>query len=170
MQAKIIVRNVRLKPAVGLLVVLVSSALVTSAVAVRLDAAAPSATTIKTAFNKTLKRSIVVDGSGRTVYMFTADTGGTPNCTVKLDPICPKLWPPVKSAGAPLAGKGVVASKLATTTFPGGVTQVTYNRHPLYYFRGGSGYFGDKKPGDVKGQGLFRLWYVLSPKGTPIRR
>ena len=127
---------------------------------------------MKVAFNKTLKKSIVVDGKGRTVYMFTADyVGAPPTCTVQLDPTCPKLWPPVKSAGAPLAGKGIIASKLGTVKRTDGRTQVTYNRHPLYYFSGCCGYGpGDKKPGDVNGQRLFDAWYVLSPKGAPIRK
>ena len=131
-----------------------------------------SRTVVKTAFNKTLKRSIVVDGNGHTVYMFTRDyVGAPPTCTAQLDPICPKLWPPVKSAGAPLAGKGIIASKLGTVKRTDGRTQVTYNRHPLYYFSGCCGYGpGDKKPGDVNGQRLFDYWYVLSPKGTPIRK
>ena len=38
---------------------------------------------------------------------------------------------------------------------------VTYNRHPLYYLN-------DFKRGDVKGQGCFKLRYVLAPKGGPI--
>lgn len=154
-----------------LLAVLLLSVLVVSGAALGGGAAPSAGTVVKVAFNKTLKKTIVVDGNGRTVYMFTADTGGTANCTVKLDPICPKLWPPVKSAGAPRAGKGIIASKLATTRRSDGVTQVTYNRHPLYYFSGccGAGP-GDKKPGDVRGQGYFQVWYVLSPKGTPIRK
>ncbi len=28
----------------------------------------------------------------------------------------------------------------------------------------------DKKLGDVRVQDFFQAWYVLSPKGTPIRR
>jgi len=91
-----------------------------------------SATTIKVAFNKTLKKSIVVDGKGRTVYMWTADTGGKSYCTVDVGPPpCSKLWPPVRSQGAPLGGKGVIASKLGTIKRTDGSTQVTYNRHPL---------------------------------------
>jgi predicted lipoprotein with Yx(FWY)xxD motif len=54
---------------------------------------------------------------------------------------------------------------------PGGKEQVTYNHHSLYYFHGAPGYGrGDAKPGDLEGQGLFQAWFVLSPKGTPIRK
>ena len=35
---------------------------------------------------------------------------------------------------------------------------------------GGQGYGpGDKRPGDAKGQGILHVWYVLSPRGTPIK-
>jgi predicted lipoprotein with Yx(FWY)xxD motif len=47
---------------------------------------------------------------------------------------------------------------------------VSYNRHPLYYFRGGHGTgTGDKLPGDIRGQGVQSVWFVLSARGTPIR-
>ena len=43
-------------------------------------------------------------------------------------------------------------------------SQVTYNRRPLYL------YIEDKHPGDVKGQGMYAYWYVLSPGGRPITK
>lgn len=154
-----------------LLAMLLLSVFVASGAAIGGKAAPSAGTVVKVAFNKKLQKSIVVDGNGRTVYMFAADTGGTPNCTVKIDPICPKLWPPVTTAGAPRSGKGIVASKLSTTKYPNGVTQIRYNRHPLYYFSGCCGYGpGDRKPGDARGQGVFDVWYVLSPQGKPIRK
>jgi predicted lipoprotein with Yx(FWY)xxD motif len=58
-----------------------------------------------------------------------------------------------------------MAGKLGTTMRSDGKTEVTYNGHPLYY------YVGDKKPGDMTGQGLNAfgaLWYVLSPGGKAI--
>jgi predicted lipoprotein with Yx(FWY)xxD motif len=128
---------------------------------------ASSATLVKVAFNNKLKKPIVVDGKGWTLYMFTADSPTTSNCTEQIIPGCAKVWPPLRAQGAPVAGKGIIASKLGRLKRSDGRTQVTYNGHPLYYFRGAG---ADKKPGDVKGQGFSRLWYVLSPKGTPIRR
>ena len=155
---------------VTLLAALLLSGLVVSATAVGGQTAPSSRAVVKTAFNKTLKKTIVVDGSGRTVYMFTADTGGTATCAAA-DPDCPKVWPAFTSTGKPLAGKGINASLLGTTKGAGGKQQVTYNRHPLYYFHGGfDAGRGDKKPGDVKGQGFVVSWYVLSPKGTPTRK
>ena len=47
-------------------------------------------------------------------------------------------------------------------TKPAGL-QVTYNRHPLYF------YSSDVKPGQTKGQGFFASWYVVSPTGRAIK-
>lgn len=151
---------------------LLAGALVAVCTGAAEGSAAPSATVVKVAFNKTLKKSIVVDARGKTLYMFTADTGGTPNCTAALDPTCPKLWPPLRASGQLRAGNGIIASKLTTVRrSDNGVTQVVYNRHPLYYFSGCCGYSpGDRKPGDIRGHRFLQLWWVLSPKGTPIRK
>lgn len=102
--------------------------------------------------------------------MFTGDTGGTPICA-STGPDCPKIWPGFTSTGKPLAGKGISAQLLSIVKGAGGKPQVRYNRHPLYYFRGGFGLGrGDTKSGDVGAQGFEHAWYVLSPKGTPIRK
>ena len=60
---------------------------------------------------------------------------------------------------------GAVQSLLGTSTRRDGSTQVTYNNRPLYYF------VADKKPGDLRGQGIDAFgggWYVLSPSGVKI--
>ncbi len=161
------------KPLVALLAGLLLSGLVVSTTALGGRTAPSSRAVVKIAFNKTLKKTIVVDGSGRTLYMFTEDTRGAATICTAQGPYgseCPMLWPPLTSQGAPLAGKGINASLLGITKRTDGKRQVTYNRHPLYYWHGGAGYPGDKKPGDVKGQGFVGEWYVLSPTGTPIRK
>ena len=148
---------------------LVVGALLLSATAFGESATHTSRAMVKVAFNKKLKKKIVVDGSGRTLYMYTADTGGKPACAVS-DPRCPKVWPALTTTGKPIAGKGIIASKLRVVRGAGGSRQVSYNRHPLYYFHGGySAGTGDKKPGDTRGQSVFSAWFVLSPKGTPIK-
>jgi predicted lipoprotein with Yx(FWY)xxD motif len=134
----------------------------------------PSRALVKTAYNTKLKTKIVVDGAGRTLYMFTEDTNGKDTVCTPQGPYgaeCPAIWPPLTSAGAPHAGSGIKASLLGVYKRRDGRRQVTYNRHPLYYFVGDPNTPpGDKKPGDVRGQGFVSEWYVLSPKGTPIRR
>ena len=154
---------------IGLAVVVLLSLLAT-ATAQGDPAAAGSAAMVRTAFNKTLKKTIVVDSRGRTLYMCTCDPSGAPSGCAGLGPECTKLWPAYTSAGAPQAGKGIKRALVATATWPGGKRQVVYNHHRLYYFAGGQGYGpGDKRPGDAKGQGILQVWYVLSPRGTPIK-
>ena len=134
------------------------------------DSSGSRGTGIEVAFNDTLGEPILVDGAGRTVYMLDWDTDGTATCTPSLTahPLCHKVLPPV--TGEPTGGDGVDASKLGTTTRDDGITQVTYARHPLYYFGGGYGYTtGDRQPGQLLGQGFFDVVWVLSPDGTPIR-
>jgi hypothetical protein len=70
-------------------------------------------------------------------------------------------WP----RATPTAGTGLTASKLGTITRSDGNQQVTYNGHPLYL------YVGDKKPGDVTGQGVTAFgaaWFALTPSGNQI--
>jgi predicted lipoprotein with Yx(FWY)xxD motif len=105
--------------------------------------------------------TMLVDGEGRTLYLFEADEGTASTC----DGACASAWPPLTTAGSPKAGPGVAASKLGTTTRRDGTTEVTYNGHPLYT------YAGDSAPGQTSGQGSDDFgaeWYVLSAAGTPI--
>ena len=147
----------------------------TAAASVRADAAPQSTTAVvKTAFNTKLKKTILVDAAGRTLYMFTVDVNGKDTICTPQGPYgaeCPTIWPPLTSAGAPRGGPGVKASLLAVYKRRDGKRQVTYNRHPLYYFHGDPNTPpGDKKPGDVRGEGFAQQWYVVSPNGTPIRK
>jgi predicted lipoprotein with Yx(FWY)xxD motif len=130
---------------------------------------ATGATVIKTAYNATLKKTILVDGRGRTLYLLISDAGGVPSCAA-ISPDCPKAWPAVAANGKPVAGKGVNAALLGIAKGAGGVKQVTYNHHPLYFFHGGFGApTGDKLPGQVRGQAFYGIWFVLSPKGRAIK-
>jgi predicted lipoprotein with Yx(FWY)xxD motif len=126
-------------------------------------------TVIKTAYNAKLKKTIIVDGRGRTVYLLISDSGGVPSCAA-ISPDCPKAWPAVATQGKPVAGKGINAALLGVAKGAGGVKQVTYKKHPLYFFHGGFGApTGDKQPGQVRGQAFYGIWYVLSPKGNAIK-
>ncbi len=102
--------------------------------------------------------SFLVDDKGMTLYLFTKDTPNTSNCYGK----CAAAWPPLLTNGKTVASSGVDASKLGTTTRTDGSTQVTYNGWPLYYFA------KDKAPGDVNGQDVGSVWFVVSPSGDKI--
>jgi predicted lipoprotein with Yx(FWY)xxD motif len=126
---------------------------------------------VKVAFNKQIKKSILVDARGFTLYMSTQDSTGTPTCYNDATFHCSKSWPPLLTTGAPKAGHGARASLLGTAKRDGGGMQVTYRGYPLYRDAGAKqfGLKADKKPGDVNGQGfLGGVWYVLSPSGKPI--
>jgi predicted lipoprotein with Yx(FWY)xxD motif len=118
--------------------------------------AAPVIGVRRTSHGKTL-----VDGHGRTLYLFEADRPNMSNCTTS----CLAVWPALTSSKAtPRARGGAVAGKIGTIRSHAG-RQVTYAGHPLYR------YVGDHKPGDTKGQGLDQFgakWYVLAPSGRKI--
>lgn len=101
--------------------------------------------------------TMLVDGEGRSLYMFVPDDLGRSVCFDR----CAQAWPPLLVTGAPVAGPGVNQRLLGTSTRPEGTTQVTYAGWPLYRF------VRDQKPGDVLGQGSGGAWFVVSPHGSP---
>ena len=100
---------------------------------------------------------IIVDGGGKTLYMFTPDEAGTPTCYDQ----CATAWPPLTGEAA--AGAGLDASKLTLVDRTDGSKQVKYGNWPLYYFA------NDAAAGDVNGQGLNDKWYVVGADGEPIK-
>jgi predicted lipoprotein with Yx(FWY)xxD motif len=104
---------------------------------------------------------IVVDGTGRTLYLFEKDENGRSACYGD----CAAYWPPLLSQGNPLAHSNVRQSLLGTTRRTDGGNQVTYAGHPLYRFA------EDTKPGQTLGEGLQDFggrWDALAPAGTEI--
>ncbi|HEX4759592.1 MAG TPA: hypothetical protein VH256_02275 [Thermoleophilaceae bacterium] len=104
---------------------------------------------------------ILVDSQGRTLYMFQRDSGSKSMCSGA----CASNWPPLQANGKPTVAGGAMASLAGTTKRSDGMTQVTYNGHPVYR------YSGDQKPGDTNGQGVNAfggLWYALSPSGKQM--
>ena len=103
--------------------------------------------------------TILIEGSGRTVYLFAVDERNKSSCKGG----CATAWPPLLTVGDPTGDEGVVSGLLGTTTRDDGSTQVTYNGWPLYYFA------PDKKPGDTRGQNIGDIWFVVSTAGGPIQ-
>ena len=117
------------------------------------------AATVATATSKL--GTILVDGSGRTLYLFEKDQPNQSACTGA----CVASWPVDQSSGAPKVGSGVKASLLGSIQRGDGTIQVTYDHHPLYY------YAGDSQAGQQNGQGINAFgaaWYVLTPTGTAV--
>jgi len=77
-------------------------------------------------------RLILTDSTGRTLYVFDRDKGGTIACTAS----CVQVWPPLlltAGTSAPTAGAGVTTA-LASVQRPDGGLQVTSGGRPLYAF------------------------------------
>ena len=121
-------------------------------------AAAPQASGALRTADSSLGR-IVVDGKGMTAYYFTNDKAGsgTSTCTGQ----CLQLWPAITTTATTPTATGVTG-KLGTITRPDGSKQLTVNSRPIYT------YAPDTQPGDVKGQGVGGVWYVLRPDGTMV--
>jgi predicted lipoprotein with Yx(FWY)xxD motif len=100
--------------------------------------------------------TILVDGDGFTLYVFTQDTDGESVCYDD----CAALWPPIP-ANAPIGG-GLDASIFGSTTRTDGSEQLTVNGMPLYL------YTPDTSPGDVTGQGFGGVWFVVDADGEMI--
>jgi predicted lipoprotein with Yx(FWY)xxD motif len=103
---------------------------------------------------------ILVDGSGHTLYLLTADAAGKSTCYGT----CASFWPADHTSGMP-SHSGVNAAMVGTTTRTDHTTQVTYNGHPLYTFA------KDTSAGDVTGEGITNFggtWYVVGVNGNAI--
>jgi predicted lipoprotein with Yx(FWY)xxD motif len=121
------------------------------------SSASSSSADLKTA--QTDLGKVVVDANGRTVYVFDKDNAGagTSACTAA----CLVKWPPVAAKSGQLTVNGVTG-QLGTITRDDGTEQVTLAGMPLYL------YSGDSHPGDVTGQAVTGVWWVVSPAGTKI--
>jgi predicted lipoprotein with Yx(FWY)xxD motif len=111
--------------------------------------------------SSTMLGMVLVDGSGRTLYLFEKDQPNQSACAGA----CVAAWPVDPTSGAPKAGSGVKASLLGTIKRGDGSTQVTYNKHPLYY------YSGDSQTGQHNGQGVDAFgaaWFVVTPAGGAV--
>lgn len=102
--------------------------------------------------------SILTDGQGMTLYVFLPDNASASTCYEG----CAAAWPPLLSDAAPSVGAGLEAAAFGSSARTDGGTQVTFNGWPLYYFA------SDAAPGDVSGQGLNDVWFVVGPDGTAI--
>jgi len=108
--------------------------------------------------------SVLVNGQGRTLYVFMPDNAKKVTCTGA----CASVWPPLKisSGQKPAVSGGVDASKVSSDPDPSGGDVVTYAGWPLYL------YVADPNPGTDHGQGINSsggLWYVIAPSGTVVK-
>jgi predicted lipoprotein with Yx(FWY)xxD motif len=106
---------------------------------------------------------VVVDSHGRTLYMWSHDRRAKSTCYGA----CARSWPPLVTRGKPRAAMGARSALLGTTMRKDGKRQVTYRKHPLYYFS------RDRRAGQTAGAGLTAFggrWDPLSAAGIAVRR
>jgi predicted lipoprotein with Yx(FWY)xxD motif len=106
---------------------------------------------------------ILVNGRGRTLYLFEKDKHGKSTCSGN----CAGFWPPLITSGKPLATAGARTSLLGTTKRADGRLQVTYNRHPLYSF------IKDARKGQTNGEEVDAFgaeWYAVSAAGAKVEK
>jgi predicted lipoprotein with Yx(FWY)xxD motif len=105
---------------------------------------------------------IMVDANGMSLYMFAPDRYNVSVCEGQ----CLTAWPPImlqpgQSLSSIELSGGLRYSKLGVAFRENGSRQVTYNGWPLYYW------FRDAKAGDVLGQWVGNVWWVLNDDGVP---
>jgi predicted lipoprotein with Yx(FWY)xxD motif len=103
---------------------------------------------------------VIVDGTGRTLYVFDKDTAdpSKSNC----DGGCAAMWPPVLAGSGTPQVDGVDASLVGTVARTDGSKQVTVAGLPVYQFA------KDTKAGDANGQAVGGIWWVVGPDGKKI--
>ena len=126
-------------------------------------AAQPTARSATVTTARTGLGRILVDGRGRSLYLFEKDGQGRSTCSGA----CAAYWPPLVTSSRPVAIQGLKSSLLGSIRRADGSRQVTYAGHPLYFFS------GDTARGQTAGEGLQDFgagWYVLAPSGKKIDR
>jgi predicted lipoprotein with Yx(FWY)xxD motif len=101
---------------------------------------------------------VLVDGKGRTMYVFAADPPNRSTCFGA----CASIWPPATSQGRPGTSGGAQPGMLTTIARSDGPRQIVYAGHPLYYYQADTG------RGDAQGQGITQFgspWFALTPQG-----
>ena len=104
----------------------------------------------------------LVDGSGRSLYSFgedlpaSASNAAVSNCTGA----CSATWPIFHAENSIV--EGINAGDVGEITRADGSKQTTYRGWPLYH------YSGDARAGDLNGEGVDEIWFVLGDKAYSI--
>jgi len=111
--------------------------------------------TVKTV-GTTLGR-ILADADGMTLYYFANDipASGASTCYGQ----CEVAWP-IFSVDTVTVSSPLLASDFSSITRTDGTKQTTYRGWPLYYWQ------ADTKPGDVNGENVNKIWFVVKPDET----
>lgn len=103
--------------------------------------------------------TIAVDGEGMTVYVYNPDEENSQ--AGSCDEACLRYWPAVTSVTDSPIVDGIDAV-IDTVDGPEGSFQITVNGKPVYR------YLDDKVPGDMLGQSVGSLWWMIDAAGNPV--
>ena len=92
--------------------------------------------------------AVLATKDGMTLYTFDKDAANTSNCNGG----CAKSWPPALASA-----KAHDEGAFTVITRKDGSRQWAYNGDPLY------GWQGDRKPGDITGDGVGGTWHLARP-------
>jgi predicted lipoprotein with Yx(FWY)xxD motif len=95
--------------------------------------------------------NFLVDSKGMTLYYFAKDSIDKSNCTGA----CLTAWPAYYAENLTVK-QPLNKSDFEEITRDDGSSQATYKGWPLYYYQ------NDAKPGDILGQGVANIWYVMT--------
>jgi predicted lipoprotein with Yx(FWY)xxD motif len=144
-------RSRRIRITVALTALLAGGAIAAASLAI-----AKSTTTLQTANNASLGKTVVVNAGGRTLYELSPETSHHLLCKSKT---CFGFWPPLKvSKNAKLTAAPGIKGKLSTI-HRNGFYQVTLGGRPLYTFS------EDNKKGQANGNGIKSFhgtWHVIA--------
>jgi predicted lipoprotein with Yx(FWY)xxD motif len=110
--------------------------------------------------------TVLVNGSGQTLYVLSSEAGGKLTCTDANG--CTKFWPDLElpaGVAQATAGSGIQSSMLSSVKDSKGALYVTYAGYPLYTF------IMDTGSGTAKGEGIKSFggtWTAMNPDGTPV--
>jgi predicted lipoprotein with Yx(FWY)xxD motif len=115
--------------------------------------------------------SYIVDGQGRTLYLFAKDRRGTDGelAESRCTDACASAWPPVIANTPPKAPESASQDLVGTIQRPDGSTQVTYGGWPLYRHVGDAG--AGKATGAAFDKPQFGgRWHLVGPGGEPAEQ
>lgn len=97
----------------------------------------------------------LIASNAMTLYTFSRDASNTSTCTG----LCAKTWPPytIPSRDVLANVQAGINGKVDAITRDDGSLQVTYDGQPLYF------YVNDKVSGDLTGQGVGNVWFIVKP-------
>ncbi len=113
--------------------------------------------TVDIASNETLG-TYLVNETGFSLYYFANDAPGNGTSTCYGE--CARLWPPFYAENITVP-KGLNETDFTVAKREDGAMQTAYKGWPLYF------YHLDMKKGDVFGQGVGGIWFVINPMDFP---